>query len=223
MKHVGLIENVGRRCIVVFREIYDETGVVIEPDNCLVVETDSLPDFVHQDIISIVESEPAQRTGNLYEVLARTRISDGSVALSWLSANGRLKKVSTNNVMLLPDSNTKIKLSKINRIIELEKSGYSQKDIERIIQDDTDQAPRRKERIDTSNFEEKLLNESNATPVVEEALSDSQLAQNLLTQAEQFLKEAERLTEQAYSIAPNLKPKKRTTVLKKPKETATEK
>lgn len=226
MKHVGIIENIGRRCIVVFRQIYDEKGNILEPDNCLVTETDSLPDYVHQDIMSIVESEPAQRTGNLYEVLARTRLSDGSISLSWLAANGRLKKVKTSNVMLAPDSNTKIKLSKINRIIELEKSGYTQRDIERIIQDDTDDAPRKKERIDSTNYEEKLVEQ--VTPAVDNVLTDKEIAQNLLNQADHFTKEAARLKEEAYRISPdlnpeNLKPKKRTTTLKKPKEPAVEK
>jgi hypothetical protein len=66
MNHVGRVENTGRRCLVVFREVYDEKGNVIEPDKCLVVETDTLPDFAHQDLMSIVESEPAQREGEFF-------------------------------------------------------------------------------------------------------------------------------------------------------------
>ena len=114
-----MIANTGRRCIVVFRQVYDNSGKVIEPDKCLVVETDTLPDHAHQDIISIVEGEPAQRTGNLYEVLSRSRMTEGSIALVWLHNNNRLTKYDTTNVYLLPDSSTKVRLDKINKIVEL--------------------------------------------------------------------------------------------------------
>jgi hypothetical protein len=203
MKHIGIIENVGKRCIVVFREIYDERGNVIEPDNCLVVETDTLPDFAHQSIMAIVESEPAQTSANLYDVFARTRLSDGSVALSWLASNGRLTKVKTNNVVLVPDSSNKIRLSTVNRIINLEKNGYSQKDIERILQEDTPV----KERKQSNKVEEKI-----EEPKI---LSDEEIATRLLNQANELLKEAERMKTQAYSLVPSLDPSSKQVVVEK--------
>lgn len=195
MKHVGMVENTGRRCIVVFRQVYDDKGKVVEPYNCIVVETDTLPDHAHQDIISIVESEPAQRTGNLYEVLARTRMTEGSVALNWLHNNGRLKKYSTNNIVLLPNSNVKIKLSKVNRIIELQQSGYSQEDIERVMRDDTDAPPKMRERVTTENVETLVTEpvEVVSQPVVSPLMD----ANHLLEQAELMMTQAKKLQEQA--------------------------
>lgn len=223
MKHVGMIENVGRRCIVVFRQIYDDRGNVIEPDDCLVFETETLPDYAHQNLMAIVESDTAQTTGNLYEVLARSRMSDGSIALSWLASNNRLKKVKTDNVVLIPNSYTKIKLSKVNRIIELEKSGKSQKEIENIIQDDTDKPPRNKDVVNSKNYENVLTEETTSLPQ-DGVLSDRQLAESFLKQAEQYLLEAETLKAKAYELAPELnsKSKKRTTNSKKSKEPAIE-
>lgn len=211
MKHVGRIENTGKRCIVVFREIYDETGKVIESDKCLVVETDSLPDFAHQDIMSIVESEPAQREGELFNVLARTRLSNGDIALPWLHSQGRLRKYDTNNVVLIPNSNTKIKLNVLNRIIELQKAGYSESDINRII---SDMQSDKKVNQDKQTVSEQAPTDG--------ALTDEDLAKNLLSQAETLKAEVERLENEAYTLAPSLKPTKRKRASSKSKETTTE-
>lgn len=211
MKHVGRIENTGKRCIVVFREIYDETGKVIESDKCLVVETDSLPDFAHQDIMSIVESEPAQREGELFDVLARNRLSNGDVALPWLHSQGRLIKYDTNNVVLIPNSNTKIKLNVLNRIIELQKAGYSESDINRIV---SDMQSDKNVSTDKSNVsEQKTTND---------VLTDEDLAKNLLSQAETLKAEVERLENEAYTLVPSLRPTKRKRASSKSKETTTE-
>ena len=43
IKHVGHIINTQKRCVVVFREIPDE------PESALVVDTDALTDWMHDD------------------------------------------------------------------------------------------------------------------------------------------------------------------------------
>lgn len=201
MKHVGMVANTGKRCIVVFREIYDERGNVTEPDNCLVIETDTLPDHAHQDIISITQSEPAQRTGNLYEVLARTRMTEGSIALAWLHNNNRLIKYNTNNVFMVPDSTTKIRLDKINRIIALQKAGHAQEDIERMIRDDTDAPPRFKETITAEKVEEFV---TNLPPVVSDPI---ELSNKLLAQSNQLMEQAIAMQAQATALLEGQKPK----------------
>ena len=199
LKHVGQITNTGRRCVVVFREIYNEAGEVVEPDNCLVVETDSLPDLHHQDIMRIVEGAPAQSTGNLYEVLGRERLTDGAVALRWLSEANRLRKYPTNNIMLTPDGNNSLRLDKMNRIIQMQSSGASQEQIENAMVDDTDGPPRKQ----TS------AQQTPSAPASEPGvLDDTAIAQQRLAQAETFLAEAERLKAEAYELDPTLKPKR---------------
>lgn len=200
MKHVGMIANTGKRCVVVFREVYDERGKVIEPDNCLVVETDTLPDHAHQDIVSIVQSEPAQRTGNLYEVLARTRMTEGSIALAWLHNNNRLVKHSTSNVYMVPDSSTKVRLDKINRIIALQKSGHSQEQIENMMRDSTDAPPVFKETITADNVEEFVSTvQETATPVVSE-VNSIELSNQLLEQANKLMEQADLMRTRAQQL-----------------------
>ena len=50
IKHVGKLSNTGKKVVVVFRELPDD------PENCLVVDTDALPDWFHDDIINAVMS-----------------------------------------------------------------------------------------------------------------------------------------------------------------------
>lgn len=206
MRHIGLIKNTGKKCLVVFREIYDEHGNVADPNNCLVVELENLPDFAYQDVVSIVESDTAQKAPNMYDVLARHRLSDGSAALSWLHSTGRLRKYETSNVDLITSNTTTESLAKINRIIALQKSGYSEKEIENIIANDTDQPPRK--------IDNPLETDSNNSPtqkqdgvLTDEDLAKSYLEQskNMLEQSKALFKESERLKNEAYELAPSLK------------------
>ena len=193
MKHVGMVANTGRRCIVVFRQIYDNNGKVIEPDKCLVVETDSLPDHAHQDIISIVEGEPAQRTGNLYEVFSRSRMTEGSIALVWLHNNNRLTKYDTTNVYLVPDSSTKVRLDKINKIVELQKNGASQSEIENLMRDDTDSPPR----VIKTGITDQI---TDSVTVVETPINKTQMAENLLKSSQQLIEQATAMQLQAQEL-----------------------
>jgi len=202
LKHVGQVTNTGRRCVVVFREIYNEKGEVLESDNCLVVETDSLPDMQHQDLMRIIESEPAQRDGDVFNVLARERFSDGNIALTWLHQSGRLRKYPTKQIVMTPTSGTSLRLDKLNTIIRMQKDGRSQADIENAMRDDTDQPPR-----EASRTVAPVSNQSAETePGV---LDDNAIAEQRLKQAEFYLAEAERLKQEAYALNPKLKAKRR--------------
>ena len=213
LKHVGQVINTGRRCVVVFREIYNEKGEVVEPDNCLIVETDSLPDMQHQDMMRIVEGEPAQQTGDLYNVFARERFTDGQMVLGWLNATGRLRKFPTNQILLTPDANNTLRLDKMNRIIEMQKAGQTQEQIENAIVDDTDSAPRAQSTAQTAP----------SAPATEPGvLDDTALAKGLLEQAAQFESEVTRLREEAYTLDPSLKPKARRTTKKTTKKATVE-
>ena len=142
LKHVGRVKNTGRRCVVVFREMYDEKGVVLDENHCLVFETENLPDAEHQDLMRIIESEQAQTTGDLFNVLSRTRLGTGEPALSWLASSNRLRKFPTSNIELTPDSRTRLGLDTLNKIVKMQKAGASESDINNVLRDDTDSAPR---------------------------------------------------------------------------------
>lgn len=177
LKHVGQLINTQRRCVVVFREVPGE------PQNCLVVDTDALPDWIHDDVMNAVESTAGQEAANFYDYAARAVLTDGSSMLTALHSKGLLSKVSTDNVMMTPNRETTIRLDELNTIINQQLG-------ENAFGEDT-----------TAN----TANTTSETDVID----DADIAKNMLAQAEQFEAEAARLREEAYDMAPDLKPKKR--------------
>ena len=202
IKHVGQVANTGLKCIVVFREIYDENGNVQEPDNCLVVETERLPDMEHDDIVRVVESPTAQESAEFYTVAHRSMFSDGINMLVKLNNRGYLKKYPTDQIMMTPNSSTSIKLSEINEIIRKQNTGMSEADISNSMVDDTDSPPRTTTSLSPSQTIDQAVNTG------EQAMDDVALAQTMLDQATTYEAEVKRLREEAYNMAPELKPKR---------------
>ena len=202
MKHVGQVANTGLKCIVVFREIYDENGNVTEPDNCLIVETERLPDMEHDDIVRVVESPAGQEADEFYQIAHRSMFADGINMLVKLNNRGYLKKYPTKQILMTPNSSTSIPLSEINEIIKKQQSGMSEQDITNSMVDDTDKPPR----TSTTLSESQTIDQ--AVPTNEPVMDDVKLAQNMLDQANTYELEVKRLREEAYAMAPDLKPKR---------------
>ena len=211
MKHVGRITNTGKRCIVVFRQIYDEHGKIVDKNSCLVVETDSLPDYVHDDLIKIVESRPSQDSGELFNVLHRTSLSNGENSLVWLVHNQRLRKFATNNIDLIPNANIKISLSKVNQIIELQSQGLSEFEISERMNEGVHEKPMAQQpyqgAISTAELNELVqkvdVMEAQTEPDREKSVREQ--ATDLLELAKTMHNKAKELRVAAYDLAPELK------------------
>jgi hypothetical protein len=180
-RHVGKIKSTSQRCLVVFRQVPDE------PDSCLIVATDQLPDRYHADIINGVESVSAQNELEFATYAARTPLSSGENMLSWLHGQGRLKKMPTDDITMLPAPNQVISLTELNEHLDTIKK---------------ENAP-----AEVATVPPVTVPEQADTSGTGSALGDRQLAKNLLNQALTYEKEVNRLREQAYNVAPNLKPK----------------
>ena len=87
IKHVGTHKGTNTRLSVVFLRLPDE------PDNALVVFSDSLPDKYHDDFMSALESKEGQSSKELYEVLSRRVMWNGNNMLETLHQEGLLKKI----------------------------------------------------------------------------------------------------------------------------------
>jgi hypothetical protein len=126
--------------------------------------------------------------------------SDGINMLTKLHNRGYLRKYPTDIIEVTPNASTRIKLSEINEIIRKQTSGMSESDIKNSMVDDTDQPPRTQ-----STAQQTAPVQTQAEDGI---LDDNAIAQGMLTQAETFLAEAERLKAEAYAMAPDLKPKR---------------
>lgn len=201
IKHVGKLTNTGKKVVVVFRELPDE------PENCLVVDTDALPDWMHDDIIGAVESPGAQSSTDFYEYAQRTVLTDGTNMLQTLHTSGRLMKTPTDNVKMTPNNSVSVGLTEINNIVR-EEGGKA------VTPPDNEVPMASKDTTPASAPVTPV-----AEPVVESAstdgLSDTDLAKNLLAQAKGYETEAKSLKAQAYDLAPGLKPGPKKPVAKK--------
>jgi hypothetical protein len=190
IKHVGQLINTQKRCVVVFREVPDE------PENCLVVDTDSLADWMHDDVINAVESPGAQSSANFYEYAQRSVFTDGSNMLQTLHTRGMLHKTKTENVMMLPNSGVKIRLDELNQIIK-EQNGDAN-----AIPDSDGQVQMAGKDIEPATMQAPA---SNA-----DGVDDTDYAKTLLAQAKTFEAEAKRLKQEAYDLVPSMKPGRKT-------------
>ena len=197
IKHVGQIINTGRRCVVVFREIPDE------PNSCLIVDTEALVDWMHDDVINSVESTSAQAANNFYEYAQRALFTDGSNMLQALHAKGLLQKQETSNILMIPNSSTSVNLAELNKIIR-EQNGDQPAVTPPV---DPDQLTMANKPVDNVAETYTAPAPAAAQPA-DGAIDDTALAKSMMDQAKTFEAEAASLKEQAIALDPTLKPKR---------------
>lgn len=111
LKHVGRIIASGKKCLVAYRTLPGDAY------NCLIVPTENLPDSYHDALINLVESNAGQTAHEFAEALDRTQFPDGSRMLPALHTQGRLVKIPTSQVEMMPTNSSSIILSELNQII----------------------------------------------------------------------------------------------------------
>jgi hypothetical protein len=111
LKHVGRVIATNKKCLVAYRTLPGDANF------CLIVPTENLPDIYHDAIINLAESQTGQDAYEFAEALDRTQFPDGGNMLRGLHATGRLVKVPTNSIEMVPSPGTAIVLSELNQII----------------------------------------------------------------------------------------------------------
>lgn len=201
LRHIG--KHGDRKVAVVFREVPGE------PHMALVVYTEVLGQNIHDPLMACIESDIGQNSEDLAHALNRTHTKDGTLILQKLHAEGMLKKIRTELVVMTPAPNVKIKLDELNKILDEMKQG--------------EDAVRKLAEIDDSlgmqdpvQVAKRLRGDKPPAPVVPtgDTLGDQQIANSLRQQAEKMdreakglMAEAQRLLKEAASLDP-VKPEK---------------
>jgi len=192
LKHVG--KHGDRKVAIIFREVPGE------PHMCLVTYTETLNQHIHDPLIRCIESDIGQHAESLSDALNRTLGLDGRPILQVLHQEGLLKKVQTENIVVTPNSQTKIKLNELNKILTEMKQGedavrrMADMDKSRGLQDPVDVARRVREA--------KTRDARTNAPVTSsgDALGDNALANNLRQQAAKMTAEAKGLMAESASL-----------------------
>ena len=179
LRHVG--KHNERKIAIIFREVPGE------PHMCLVAYPEVLNRHIHDPLMKCIESDIGQSSENLADALNRTYTIDGKIILQALHAEGQLKKVNTEQVIVTPAPNTRIKLNELNKILDEMKQGEAA--VKRLAELDSSTGLQ-----DPADVARRMRN--NKEPVVSQStdvLGDHQIANNLRTQAERMATEAKGL------------------------------
>lgn len=216
LRHIG--KHGDRKVAVIFREVPGE------PHMCLVVYPEILNQHIHDPLMQCIESDIGQNSENLADALNRSFTKDGVIILQKLHAEGMLKKIQTELVVMTPQPNVKIKLNELNKILDEMKQGeeavkkLAEMDASRGMQSPAEVA----RRMRGDKAKEKVTESIQSTG---DALGDQTLANNLRQQAQKMEREAkgllaevERLLNEAATLDPV---KKAATKAKKPAKAKT--
>lgn len=180
LKHVGKYGE--KPCVIIFRELPND------PDNCLIVQTETLERVMHDDLMTVVTSVEAQSANDISQVLHRRQFSDGSNMLSTLHYSKRLQRVPVNLVWLVPTPGQSVPLEAVNAELRKINSGY----------------------VPPKTDESHLNQQPKPVEATQENLST---AQNLLFQAklmeedaQSMMREAQSKMAEAYRLDPSLRP-----------------
>lgn len=196
LRHVG--KHGDRKVAVIFREVPGE------PHMCLVTYTETLNMHVHDPMIQCIESDIGQSSQNLADALNRTYTKDGKPILHVLHHEGQLKKVNTEQIVMTPQPNTRIKLNELNKILNEMQQGEDA--VRRLAEMDKSMGLQ-----DPADVVRRMRGPQSNVQGSGDILGDSSLAQQRIEQAQKMEREAQgllaeskRLMEEAKSLDPSV-------------------
>jgi len=204
LKHIGRMKNTGVKILTIFRTLPGESNMA------LVLPVSNLSDSYHDSIMTVVETDQAQETFELGEILFTRTFPDGRPMLQALQADGRLQKVATDLVVMSPTANDSVQLDQLNVLIA-EQRNCSVDDLYTFVSG----APKKSDATvqDIAQVKDLASQPSNEplTATGDTALSDRDIAKSYRSQADAMYKEAARLRKEADELDP---PQKKTTKAK---------
>jgi hypothetical protein len=189
LKHVGRVKNNQRKVIVAYRTVPGDA------ESCIVVTTENLMADEHDTLMKLVESNAGQTAYEFAEAMARTSLPDGRNMLAAFHVTGKMVKMATNLVEMVPDNKTNILLSELNQAIAQQK-GVS-------IEDLALKGAGTKPATATPLVEvAEVDNVQTLTAPSDGVLTDEQIATKYRSDADRLYKEAKRLREEADKLSP---------------------
>ncbi len=108
VRHCGVVRSTGSRVFVIFRQLEDD------PQHCLVVYRDALPEVYASRVSELVLGNKGQSSIELWDVMDKVGILDGSNMLNRLHSHGYMRKQNTGDIDIHVGGNNKIPLNILN-------------------------------------------------------------------------------------------------------------
>jgi len=196
LKHVGRMAHNQRRVIVAYKVLPGD------PDHCVVVTTENLEAGDHDSLIKLVESASGQQADDLATVMMRTQLSDGSNMLARFHTTGKMIKVKTADVEMIPNQNSSIKLSELNEAIAAQR-GVTVNDL---AVTGNDGKTVQQSSAPAMTASEMAAAAPSVAPVADDGvITDETLAKKFRSDADRLSKEAAELRRQAEELVPTKK------------------
>ena len=187
-----------RRVIVAYKVLPGD------PDHCVVVTTENLEAGDHDSLIKLVESASGQQADDLATVMMRTQLSDGSNMLARFHTTGKMIKVKTDEVEMIPNQNSSIKLSELNEAIAQQR-GVTVNDLAVKSANGQTKAPIGSNDPKMTASEMAAVAPSIAPMADDGVITDETLAKKFRSDADRLSKEAAELRRQAEELVPTKK------------------
>ena len=110
IKHVGKLKD-GTKVVVPYRTLPGDSS------SAVIIETAKLDPLDHDALMQTVESNEAQTSFELYEVLQRTMAPDSQFMLNKFHTGGYMRKISTDAVDMTPNPTASIQLDELNKML----------------------------------------------------------------------------------------------------------
>ena len=201
LKHIGRMKNTGAKVVVVFRTLPGDAG------SALVLGVSTMPDSYHDALMTLLETDQAQESFEFGEIMFMRHFPDGRPMLTAMQQDGKLQKVPTDNVIMMPTPTTDVPLDQLNVLIA-EQKNCSIDDLCTFVKGGTSGA-----KAETVASVNEIPAAKSEAPVRAQAsqndvLTDTDIAKSYRSQADAMYKEAARLRKQADELDP---PKKKVT------------
>lgn len=206
-KHIG--KHGDRKVCIVFRQVPGEDHMA------LIIYPETLPAHWQQAVQGVVESEVGQQAEELADALHRNFLPDGRPILETLHTERMIKKVRTGDIIVTPNQNATIRLDELNKMLNEMKLGEDA--IKKLAQNDASrglvdpQVKRKAEAEFKASQAAKAQAPSGFQAPAQGALSDRDIAANMLAQAKQMeieakqlVAEASRMKKEAQRMDPNV-------------------
>ena len=184
MKHVG--KHGDRKVCVLYRQVPNEEHM------CLVVYPETLHAHWQDAVQKVLESEIGQSAEEFADALHRSYLPDGRPILETLHTERMIKKIRTSDVLVTPTGQAKIRLDELNKMLNEMKQGEDA--VRRLAESDASRgmvAPDVKRKAEAAYKADQAVKAAPgyvAPPVLKAgeagALSDRDIAANMLAQAQ---------------------------------------
>jgi hypothetical protein len=204
-----------RRVCVLFRQVPGEDHM------CLIIYPDQIHAHWQDAIQKVLESDMAQQGEEFADALHRSYLPDGRPILETLHQERMIKKVRTSDIIMTPNQASNIRLDELNKMLNEMKQGADA--VKRMAENDASRGlvdPQVK-RAAEAEYKKTQAQRAPTAPVAQpfiagndSALSDRDIAANMLAQAKRMeneakamIAEAARMKKDAEKMDPHVTPK----------------